>query len=61
MSSMCTACMMPVYHRGALPWLLLAGLHVPCLADPPLLLLLLLLQVTPAATSSPKPSCLPTT
>ena len=58
MSSMCTACMMPVYHRGALPWLLLAGLHVPCLADPPLLLLL---QVTPAATSSPKPSCLPTT
>ena len=60
MSSICTACMMPVYHRGALPWLLLAGLHVPCLADPPLLLLLLL-QVTPAATSSPKPSCLPTT
>ena len=51
MSSICTACMMPVYHRGALPWLLLAGLHVPCLADPPLLLLLL--QVTPAALNPP--------
>ncbi len=53
MSSMCTACMMPVYHRGALPWLLLAGLHVPCLADPPLLLLLLLLQVTHPALNPP--------